>query len=108
MMNDTIHYRNSPTRNSVVKSLCWVAAAVLAVPLAGGAVQIQPPSEFEIDTDGLFTTGDEWSDVEPATRLNGGAFVYTATDPGPRPSRAARPPPAQLRSRGPSGAKPLA
>ena len=29
----------------------------------------QPPSAFDITTDGVFTTPDEWSDVTPAVRL---------------------------------------
>ncbi|MCH8330094.1 MAG: hypothetical protein IH946_01730, partial [Bacteroidetes bacterium] len=42
---------------------------------------VQPPSAFTIEADGIFTTGDEWSDVTPLTRLSGLSFVYTATDP---------------------------
>ncbi len=42
----------------------------------------QPPSAFEITTDGIFTTLDEWSDVTPAVRLGGASVVYTSTDPG--------------------------
>ncbi len=37
----------------------------------------QPPSAFEITTDGIFTTPDEWSDVMPAVRLGGESLVYT-------------------------------
>ena len=43
---------------------------------------VQPPSAFPITTDGLFTDGQEWSDVDPAIRLDETMFVYTATDPG--------------------------
>ena len=57
---------------------------VLGIGVAGGpllAVDFtQPPSAFEITTDGLFTGPDEWSDVTPAVRLNGQSFVYTAAD----------------------------
>ena len=42
----------------------------------------QPPSAFEITTDGVFTAPEEWSDVVPAVRLNGESFVYTSADPG--------------------------
>ena len=42
----------------------------------------QPPSGFDITTDGSFTTPDEWSDVTPAVRLRGESLVYTSTDPG--------------------------
>ncbi len=42
----------------------------------------QPPSAFEIVTDGFFTTPVEWSDVTPSVRLGGESLVYTSTDPG--------------------------
>lgn len=44
----------------------------------------QPPSAFDITTDGVFTTPVEWSDVVPAARLlpiGIESFVYTAVDP---------------------------
>ncbi len=44
----------------------------------------QPPSAFEITTDGVFTAAEEWSDVQPVERqfLGFSSFVYTAVDSG--------------------------
>ena len=56
---------------------------ILSIGSTARAVDFtQPPSAFEITTDGIFTTLDEWSDVTPAVRLDGVSLVYTSTDPG--------------------------
>ena len=63
-----------------------IVGTILLLGLAGIytvlAQESQPPSEFDITTDGKFTDGDEWSDVAAAVRLGGDLLVYTATDPG--------------------------
>lgn len=59
-----------------------VAGLLMVVPSARAAIIVQPPSAFPITTDGLFSDTDEWSDVQPAIRLEASVFVYTATDPG--------------------------
>ncbi len=62
-----------------------LAAIALGFSLVGGSTLAvdftQPPSAFDITTDGIFTDPDEWSDVQPAVRLNGQSFVYTSADP---------------------------
>ena len=67
------------------RNTALLAASVLGISLVGGsslAVDFtQPPSLFDITTDGIFTGSDEWSDVTPAVRLNGQSFVYTSVDP---------------------------
>ena len=81
-MNRRIRISNGTRRGKTA----LLAAIVLGIGLVGGsslAVDFtQPPSAFDIDTDGLFTSPYEWSDVTPTVRLNGESFVYTSADAG--------------------------
>ena len=47
-------------RTVLLLGIFSIGSTVLAVDFT------QPPSEFDITTDGLFTDDDEWSDVTPA------------------------------------------
>ena len=58
-----------------------VAGLLIVAPTAKAGIFVQPPSAFPITTDGVFTDPEEWSDVQPASRLGETVFVYTATDP---------------------------
>jgi len=67
-------------------SVLFRAALLVGIISTGStalAVDVtQPPSAFDITTDGLFTSPTEWSDVIPAVRLGGESLIYTAVDPG--------------------------
>ena len=69
------------SRTVLTFALCVAAALVGFHSLASDGSFEQPPSAFDIEADGFFTTPAEWSDVRPAVRLNGRSLVYRATDP---------------------------
>ncbi len=56
-----------------------VSFLLLGGSLVLGLGFVQPVSQFDIETDGIFTTPEEWSDVAPLERP-GPTFVYTALD----------------------------
>jgi len=74
-------------RKPIMFSLTVTTILLLGIGIYSALAQTisQPPSAFNITTDGVFTTPEEWSDVEPAVRLLPAlgieSFVYTAVDP---------------------------